>query len=152
MALQVAQFVSIVLATLVAGMFFGPWLALHRSIATFEPEMFIALVRRLNRNMAPVMTALMPAALLAIGPVLLLAYGERPAVFLAALSALALFGVALLVTMRIEVPIVRRIETWTVATLPPDWQRLRDRWSAFHLVRIATAGAGLALLLGAAIF
>lgn len=152
MALQLAQFVSLVLATLVAGMFFGPWLALHRSIATFEPAVLLALVRRLNANMAPLMTALMPASLLSLVVVLLLGYGHRPAVFSAALAALVLFGVALFVTMRVEVPIVRRIETWTVATLPPDWQRLRDRWAAFHLVRIATAGAGLALLLAAAVF
>jgi uncharacterized membrane protein len=152
MALKLWEIGSILLSALVTGMFCGPWVALTRSMNTFEPEVFLPIVRRMNRNMASVMTVLMPAALLSIVPVLFLSYSRQPRTFYLTLTGFALFVVALLVTVRIEVPIVKQIEIWTVSTLPNNWQQLRDRWGAFHLIRIAASMAGFALLLGGAVF
>lgn len=146
MALKAFEVISIVLAALVGGMFWGPWLALSRTMSTFEPETFLAVTHRMTRNMAPLMTALMPAALLSIAPVLLISFGRRPATFWLALAGMALYALALLVTVVIEVPIVTRIATWTAATLPVNWRQLRDRWGAFHVVRVASALAGLTFL------
>ena len=151
MNLKIAELISIVLSALVAGMFCGPWLALTRSIATFTPEVFLAIVHRLNRNMAPVMKVLMPISLLSIVPVLFLSFNERPLTFYLTLSGFALFIAALLVTMIVEVPIVKRIVTWTVPTLPGNWQQLRDRWGAFHIVRVVASVAGLVMLVAGAI-
>ena len=81
------------------------------SMSTFAPEVFLAIVDRMNRNMAPVMTVLMPAALLSIIPVLLLSYHEQPLTFYLNATAFALFIVALLVTVLVEVPIVEEIVT-----------------------------------------
>jgi uncharacterized membrane protein len=145
------ELVSIVFSTLVSGMFWGPWLALTRSMSALEPEIFLAVVRRLNLNMAPVMTFLMPVALLSLVPVLVISYGERPETFALYVAGLVLFLVALLVSVLVEVPIVKQIETWTVSTLPDDWQQLRDRWGAFHIVRIVASFVGLVLLLIAVI-
>jgi uncharacterized membrane protein len=102
--------------------------------------------------MAPVMTALMPAALLSTIPVLLVSYGARPRTFYMALTALALLVVSLLVTMIVEVPIVKLVETWTISTIPGDWQRLRDRWGAFHVVRVVAGISAFALLVAGAVF
>lgn len=93
------------------------------------------------------MTALLPAALLSTLPVLVLAHGNRPVVFYLTLTALLLFAVTLLVTALVEVPIVKRIVTWTPSTLPDNWHELRDRWSAFHLARIVPSLVGLVLVL-----
>lgn len=150
--MKIWELISIVLSILVSGMFWGPWLALSRSMAAFEPKVFLAIVNQLNRNMAPVMTILMPAALLSLVPVLFLSYNERPATFYLALTGLALFLIPLLVTMRVEVPIVKQIVTWTDSTLPDNWQQLRDRWGAFHYIRIVPSLVGLVLLLVGAIF
>ena len=152
MALKIGQLVSIVLSALVMGVFWGPWLALSRSIATFESDTFLAVVKRLSLNIAPLMTFLMPAALLSIVPVLFLAYHKQPTTFFLNLTGLALFATALLVTMLIEVPIVKQMETWTVSTLPDNWQALRDRWAAFHIIRVAASIAGLILLVVGALF
>ena len=152
MALKVWQLISIVLSALVAGMFCGPWVALTRSITAFEPRQFLVIVRHLNRNMAQVMTILMPVSVLSILPVLFLSVVNHPATFFLSIASFALFIAALLVTTIIEVPIVKQIDTWTVATLPANWEQLRDRWSSFHLIRIAASIAGLALLAAAAIF
>jgi hypothetical protein len=152
MTLKVCEFISIVLLTLVSGMYWGPWLALSRSLAAFELEVFLAIVHRMNRNMAPLMTVLMPVALLSTLPVLFFSYSERPESFYLTLTALALFIVTLLVTVLVEVPIVKQIETWTVSTLPANWQQLRDRWDAFHIFRIVPSLVGLVLLLIGTIF
>jgi hypothetical protein len=63
-----------------------------------------------------------------------------------------LFLVALLVTILVEVPVVKQIVTWTVSTLPGNWQQLRDRWQAFPVIRVVASVAGLVLLLIGAIF
>jgi uncharacterized membrane protein len=146
------QLISIVLSALVAGMFHGPWVALSRSMKTFTPEVFLAIVDRMNRNMAPVMTVLMPATLLSIIPVLLLSYHQHPKIFWLNAIAFVLFIVALAVTVFIEVPIVEEIVTWTVPKLPANWQQLRDRWTRFHVVRVVTGLTSLVLLVIGAIF
>jgi uncharacterized membrane protein len=152
MTLKMLELVSIVLSAFVAGMFYGPWVALSRSLSMFEPEIFLAIVHRLNRNMAPVMTILMPAALLSIVPVLFVSYKERPGTFSLTLAGFALYIIALVVTVVVEVPIVKRFEGWTVSTLPSDWEQIRDRWEAFHVVRIVAAVVGSVLIVAGAIF
>ena len=146
------ELISIVLSALVAGMFHGPWVALSRSMSSFTPEVFLAIVDRMNRNMAPVMTVLMPAALLSIIPVMLMSYHVRPLTFYLSATAFVLFVVALLVTVVVEVPIVEEIVTWKVSTLPGNWQEIRDRWMRFHVIRVIAGLGSVVLLVAGAIF
>ena len=106
MALKICELTSIILSTLVTGMFFGPRAALSRSINAFNQEMFLAILHRMTRNMAPVMTVLMPAALLSLLLVLFASYKQQPRTFYLTPTDFALFLVALLVTTLIEVPMV----------------------------------------------
>lgn len=119
---------------------------------TFTPEVFLAIVDRMNRNMAPLMTVLMPASLLSIIPVLISSYRNQPTIFYLNAIAFVFFIVALCITVFVEVPVVERIVSWTVATLPGNWQQLRDRWIRFHVVRVIAGLAGLVLLLIGAVF
>jgi uncharacterized membrane protein len=119
---------------------------------TFSPEFFLEIVDRMNGNMAPVMTVLMPGTMLSIIPVMLFSYRQQPMVFYLSAAALLFFLVALLVTVVVEVPIVQQIITWTPSTLPANWQYLRDRWMKFHVVRVIAGMASLVFLLVAAIF
>jgi len=152
MNLKTWELTSIFLSALVTGVFWGPWLGLSRSITTFSADVFLAIGHRMIRNLAPVMPFLMPAAILSIVPVLVISFPERPRTFYFTLAGFALFSIALLVTLIVEVPIDNRIKSWTVATLPQDWQQLRDRWETFHIVRTMASVAGLFLLLIGAIF
>jgi uncharacterized membrane protein len=152
MSLKIWQLVSIVLSALVGGMYWGPWLALSRSMRTFKPEVLLDIVDRMNRNMESVMTILTPGALLSIALVLLFSYKDQPTTFYLTLTGFALFIVALVVTMLVEVPIVKQIATWSVGTLPGDWQHLRDRCGAFHIIRVVAGIGGLILLVAGAIF
>ncbi len=146
MELKVFQFVNILLSALVTGVFWGPWLGLSRSITTFAPEVFLAIGQRMIGNLAPVMPVLMPAALVTTVPVLWISHGARSETFYSTLAGLCLFVIALLITLLVEVPIDNQIKAWTPASLPSNWQRLRDRWEAFHVARSWLSVAGLALL------
>ena len=151
MGLKVWELISILLAALVTGVFWGPWVGLTRSLATFTPEAFLAIGHRLNLNLAPLMTVLMPVSLLSMVAVLVTSYGGHPMTFYSTLAGLALFVVALLVTVVIEVPIAQQVKSWTVSTLPGDWQRLRDRWASVHIIRVVSGIVGLALLVAGAL-
>jgi uncharacterized membrane protein len=152
MNLKICELISIVLSALLGGMYCGPWLALSRSMRTFKPEVFLDIVDRMNRNMESVMTVLTPVALIAVAPVLFISYHEQPRTFYLTLAGFALFVAALVVTMLIEVPIVKQIVMWTVETLPGNWQQLRDRWVAFHIIRVVAGIGGLAFLVAGAMF
>ena len=98
-------------------------------------------------NLGTVMAVLMPAAILATLPVVWLLYRRRSGALYVTLAGLALFVIALLVTLIVEVPIDNQIEAWTVTTLPANWHQLRDRWEVFHFLRTWISVLGLALLI-----
>ena len=151
-ALQIWQFVNILLSALVTGVFWGTWLGLSRSMATFSAETFLAIADAMIGNLGTIMTILVPAALLTTLPVLYLLYRRRSPAFYTTLGGFAFFVVALLITLFVEVPLDMEFETWTVATLPANWEQLRDRWEWYHVIRSWVSVAGLALLLAAALF
>ena len=123
MTLQILELIGIVSSALVVGVFWGPWIALSRSIGGFTADGFLAIVHRMDRNLAPVMTILMPLNLLSLIAVVVISFGERPQTFALTAAGFILFVVTLLVTVLVEVPIVTQIRAWTVSTLPDDWQR-----------------------------
>lgn len=150
-ALAIWLFISILLSALVTGVFWGTWLGLSRSMAALTPETFLAVGHAMIGNLGTVMAFLMPAALLATLPVLYMLYRRRSGAFYPVLAGWVLFVVALLVTLIVEVPIDRQIETWTLTTLPANWQALRDRWEWFHALRSWVSVASLALLIAGAL-
>jgi Domain of unknown function (DUF1772) len=149
--LRVFDLLSLTLTLLVVGVFWGPWLALTRSMSSFAPEVFVPLVHRLDTNLGRIMGILFPIAILSFVPVLVLTFGNAVS-FALTTVALALLVLALVVTAAVEVPIVKRIRGWTPATLPPDWQRLRDRWVSFHVLRVVPGIVGFVLLAAGALW
>ena len=98
------------------------------------------------------MAVLMPAAMVSTLPVLYLLYPRRPKRFYTTLAGFMLFVVALVITVLIEVPLDFQFQQWTLATLPANWQQLRDRWELFHFLRSWFAVIGLALLIAGSLF
>ena len=143
--------VSITLAALVMGVFWGPWLALTRSIDTLTPDVFLVVVHRLDKNLGGIMGILFPLTLLSIIPVLVLSV-HRPVSFILTAFAFVLFVLALIITATVEVPIVKQIRGWTDASMPSNWRQLRDRWVSFHLLRVIPGIAGVAILVGGALW
>ena len=152
MLLKITALVSILTTAFAGGMFWGPWLGLTISLRHLTPDVFLVLTARLSRNIGHVMTVLLPFSLLTMLPVLWLAYMHRPNLFSCTLAALGLYLLALVVTICVEVPLVQQMARWTVATLPTDWEQVRDRWGSFHLLRVGAAVLGLGLLVAGALF
>ncbi len=65
---------------------------------------------------------------------------------------MVLSAAGLLVTVLFQMPLVKQMRSWTVSTLPHNWEQIRDRWEAFHAVRVVASVAGLVMMLTAAIF
>ena len=146
-ALEIWQFISILLSALVTGVFWGTWLGLSRSIASLTPETCLTIGHAMIGNLGLVMAILMPAAILATLPVLFLLYRRRSGALYPTLAGFALFVIALVITLIVEVPIDNQIEAWTMTSLPANWQQLRDHWELFHAIRTWVSVIGLALLI-----
>jgi ABC-type phosphate transport system permease subunit len=120
---RILDLASILLAALVAGVFWGPWLAVSRSMNSFSPTVFLALVQRMDRNLGSVMGVLMPVALASMIAVLVNSYRSRPETFSPTLFGFALFLMTLLVT------------AWRYRSsrrsVPGQWRRCRRTGSGF---------------------
>jgi len=152
MTLKLTNFVALFLLALVAGVFWGTWFTLTRSIETFSPAEFIHIGKTIIANVAWPMRILMPACIL----FMVLAAGlypekKSPGFFLN-VAACLLIIVALLITLLVEVPIDNQIKTWTAETTPSDWEAIRERWQYFHTARTFVSLAGLGSLAIAIIF
>jgi len=149
--LRLLDVLSITLAALVMGVFWGPWIALTRSMGTLGPEVFLIVVHRLDRNLGGLMGVLFPVTLLSMVPIAVLTFGH-PISFVLELVGIVLFALALVVTAAVEVPIVTRIRGWTHDTMPANWEQLRDRWLSFHLLRVIPGIVGVAALIAGALW
>jgi uncharacterized membrane protein len=144
---KAVQFVTLMLFSLVTGVFWGTWFSLSRSMADITAATFLEVGHFMIANLGGPMSVLMPAALLsALVLCVLLFRGRQPGASLFAGAALVLMAVALVITLVVNVPIDRQIQSWTPATLAPDWQGIRDRWEFYHGLRTLVSLVALACL------
>ena len=148
--LKWVQFVSIMLYVLVAGVMWGTWLSLARTMTNYDAATFLADGKHMIENLAMIMAVLMISAVVIglVAVVLLFRSRSTVATWLAAIGLLLMIAV-LVITLAVEVPIDNLIATWTEATLPKDWQEIRARWSAFHTVRTFLSLGAVAAAVGA---
>jgi len=139
MSYSLLQFLALFLHLLVTGVFWGPLFSLHRSLDVFDKREFIKIVKTLAANLALPMRILMPVCLVLMLMVTKLYPDKTSGGFYATLAAFCLMGLALLITLAVEVPIVNRIIQWTESTVPTDWEAVRHRWVRFHVLRTAAA-------------
>jgi len=152
MFVKLTQFLSIMLYVLVAGVMWGTWLSLARTMTRYDATVFLADGQHMIANLATFMAVLMISAVVAgLLATVLLFHGRSIAAGWLALAGLLLMVAVVVVTLSVEVPIDNMIKTWTVATLPPDWQDIRGRWAAFHTLRTFLSLAAVAAAVGAAL-
>jgi uncharacterized membrane protein len=145
--IKTVQFVTLLLFSLVAGVFWGTWFSLSRSMAEITPATFLEVGRLMIANLGKPMSVLMPAALLsALVLCVLLFRARQTRADLFASAALVLMLAALLITLLVNVPIDRQIQSWTTTALPPAWHVIRDRWEFYHGLRTLVSLAALACL------
>jgi uncharacterized membrane protein len=146
MVLASLRLAAQLLYALVFAVFWGTWFSQSRTMDALSAATFLENGRQYIANLAMPMRFLMPAALLAtLASVYALGKTDRRAMYLTSAAALLML-IALAVTLAVNVPIDNQIKTWSLETLPSDWERIRDRWEAFHCLRAWLSFAGLACL------
>jgi uncharacterized membrane protein len=150
--IKLVQFVSIMLYVLVAGVMWGTWLSLARTMTSYDAATFLADGKHMIANLATVMAVLMISAVVVglIVVVLLFRIRSNVAAWLA-LAALLLMIAVLVITLAVEVPIDNMIAIWTEARLPSDWEQIRARWSTFHTLRTFLSLGAVAAAVAAAL-
>jgi Domain of unknown function (DUF1772). len=148
--LKWVQFVSIMLYVLVAGVMWGTWLSLARTMTNYDAVTFLTDGKHMIENLATIMAVLMISAVVIGLAAVVLLFSSRSTVaaWLATIGLLLMMAV-LVITLAVEVPIDNMIAAWTEATLPADWQQIRARWSAFHTLRTFLSLGAVAAAVGA---
>jgi uncharacterized membrane protein len=148
MILPSLQVLSILLTGLVAGgLAFMDWVV-ARAWRTLPARSYVALHQALNRTAEPYMPMLAATSIVG-ATVLLFSWLASGALLSAALAGVTTLGLIafVLVTARGNVPINRRVATWSASAPPLYWAVLRDRWIRLHRLRtLAAVTAFLALV------
>jgi uncharacterized membrane protein len=148
---KIIQLVAMSLFMLVAGVFWGTWFSLSRSIASITPAAFLEIGHTMMANLGGPMSLLMPATITAMLVLVVVLYRRREkAAFVLAAAALGLLVVSTAITLSVNVPIDGQIAGWTVGTLPADWERIRNRWEFYHGLRTALTVVGAGCLFASA--
>jgi len=152
MFVKLAHFLHIMLYALVAGVMWGTWLSLGRTMTEYDAATFLDDGKHMIANLATVMPVLMisTGVVSLIVVMLLFRHGATTPVLLA-LAALVALAAVIAVTLAVEVPIDNKIKTWTTASLPADWEQIRSRWANFHTLRTFLSLAGLAAAVAASL-
>src|SRR5436190_9573209 len=103
---KLAQFVEIMLYALVAGVMWGTWLSLGRTMTRYDAATFLADGKHMISNLGTIMAVLMIAAIAAGLFVVVSLFRRRSttAALLAVVGLLLMLAV-LVVTLAVEVPI-----------------------------------------------
>ena len=128
-------FVTLFLLMLVTGVFWGTWFTLTRSLETFSSDEFTHIGKVIIANVAWPMRILMPATILGMILCLWSYETKRSVPFFQGTISFVLLIIALVITVSILVPMDNQIKEWTSATVPQDWERMRDKWKTFHAIR-----------------
>lgn len=143
MKLKGIEFISLMLAVLVMGVFWGTWFTLTRSIHDFSAAEFIHIGKTIIANVAIPMRILMPATLLLmLITVLLSRQINKYSFYLYGISFL-LMVITLIITVAVEVPIDNQIKIWTDTSVPGNWESIRQKWDMFHTLRTFTSIASV---------
>ena len=147
LAVRATQFVAILLQVLVVGAFWGSWIGLSRSMDTLTPGTFLEVGHVMIADYGPIMSVLMPAAVLTTLLSAVLVYQRQARAGHLLLAGFACFVGATAITLLVNVPIDQVIAGWTLSTLPGDWTQVRDRWETYHTARTFLSLGGIAATL-----
>jgi uncharacterized membrane protein len=139
MELTIIQYTALFLLLLVTGVFWGPWLALHRSLHVFTREEFIKITKTMGANLERPMQIAMPLCLVFMVLSAILSPKKDSVEFYLVVASFCCLLITLIITMTTELPIVNKIRQWTVETIPSDWEAIRDKWVRFHALRVFPA-------------
>jgi hypothetical protein len=132
---KLLHFGSLFFLMMIAGVFWGTWFTLTRSIEDFSPGEFIHIGKVIIANVALPMRFIMPVGILLIFLSLWFYDSKKTTSFYFGLISFVLIVAVLLITVLVLVPIDNTIKEWTPSTLPQDFETIRYRWKRFHALR-----------------
>ncbi|MDQ4092567.1 MAG: DUF1772 domain-containing protein [Actinomycetota bacterium] len=141
--LHAAHPATIVLTGVLAGAVLTTWLSEASLGAT--PELWIGYHQAITPAYTRALPPLGGLALIAALAALAASWGS-PRDRRLILTAVACLLIGLVITVVVHFPINAEIATWLPAAPPTDWQQIRDRWLAAHVVRTALSVAAFTLL------
>jgi len=151
MAVEVVRFVALVLTALSTGVHFGTWLTEGPIRRTKSGALFIEVHQGRDRVAARVMPILGNAAIIFIAVCVFFARAV-PAGFILSLIGLLLVTANMAITLIVNVPINRKVQTWHADAPPDEWKRLRDRWEKFHSMRTFLIVSGFTCFAASVVF
>lgn len=132
-----AQFVSLVVVGLVAGIFVATQIGQLRVQNTLDARGFVLVKREFEVAVGRVMPVLTVAAGVSIIPVVILA-GSRWVRGIAIVALVLWIGVVA-VTLVFNAPVNAAAATWDPASPPLDWEAQRNRWHLGQTLRTPLA-------------
>lgn len=133
------HFISLFLLMLVTGVFWGTWFTLSRSLENFSGEEFMHIGKVIIDNVAWPMRFLMPMCIIFMIISVLMHPNKYSFGFYLGATSLIFILIALVLTVFLLVPMDNQIKQWTSATIPTNWQQLRDHWKLLHSIRTLAA-------------
>lgn len=130
---------------MVTGVYWGPWLGLHRSLDQFSISELIHLANVLAINLGSPMQILLPSSILLMSISAWLFTQKKSKEFYFIIAAIVFVVISLAISVGIELPIVNQMKVWTVSTAPANWEALRVKWVYFTVVRMITGLLGFIL-------
>ena len=150
MALRLARFANLMLASVLVGNEFGGWAAVHPALYALPTGAHVRAEQAVTRRYGRLMPAVMTATIASYVPVLTLTHDRRSAAYRGTLGGLLAFLAMLGVTFAGNLPLNRWVLALSADDPPAGWPALRAHWDRWHTLRNALNLAGLAcLLLGA---
>ena len=147
--MDVASFIAVLLAGLVAGSELTSWAIVHPTLWKLDHDTQVRAEKLMYRRFASIDPFLMTGTIVACFVAAASLDGTSASL---ALAAGACFAAMLGVTLAGNMPINLRVLRWDEAEGDPaEWRLLRRRWDRLHSVRIVLDTAGFILITLAAV-
>jgi hypothetical protein len=125
------------------------WMALGRATRGLSASAYAELRQQINASIMGRLTGTYVSTLLVLLALVAVALWKARFGLAAGAgaSALGLIGDAVLAT-KLNVPLNKRMDAWSVGNVPADWESLRDAWDrAFAVRRVVLLGSFVVLVL-----
>ncbi len=149
MMVEMARFVNLMLAGLLAGNEFGTKVGVHPSLERLSTPERIRAEQEVTRRYAAIMPFWMSSVIISCLPVL--ALSRRTNAFLPTAAGTACFAGMFASTLLGNVPINNRVLEMSPETDREEFAELRRRWDRLHTLRVALNVAGLVFLVSGAL-
>jgi hypothetical protein len=147
--LEVARFVNLALAGILAGNELGTRVAVHPALEELGTPERIRAEQEVTRRYAAIMPLWMSSVVVACGAVVALSRGTWA--YAPTLAGMACFVGMLASPLVGNVPINNRVLEMSPETDGEEFVELRERWDRLHTLRVALTVTGFALLCAGAL-